>query len=271
MSENNLRYCLILEYIGTEFAGSQRQPDVNTVQSEIEKAIKQILQKDIKVIFSGRTDKGVHARGQVLHFDVNQELDTKKFAYALNSVLPEQISVRNIQQVDKRFHSQKSAEYRWYQYTINNRLQRSVWLDQTSMHIKDELNIEAMQKTLSYLVGERDFTSFKASNSANPAKICNMIYASCEENSGIIKINLIANRFLYNMVRIIIGTLLQIGKGAYTPEHVLKVLEAKDRKCAGPTAEAKGLTLMKVGYSEKYNIKMTMEKRNNENILSKAS
>ena len=265
------RYCLIIEYNGSQFAGSQRQPDVNTVQSEIEKAIKQILQEEIKVIFSGRTDKGVHAKGQVLHFNISYELGTKKFAYALNSVLPEHISVRNAQKVDKTFHSQKSAEYRWYRYTINNRLQRSVWLDQTSMHVKDELNIEAMQEALGYLVGEQDFTSFKASNSSNPAKICSMIYASCEENSGIIKINLIANRFLYNMVRIIIGTLLQIGKGAYTPEHILKVLEAKDRKCAGSTAEAKGLTLMKVGYSEKYNIKMTMEKGNNENILCKAS
>lgn len=263
------RYVFVMEYIGENFSGSQKQPNTNTVQSELETAIKQLLQRDVNVIFSGRTDKGVHAKNQVAHINVPFELNIKRFLHSLNSLLSENICVKNIQEIPKTFHSQKSAKYRWYRYTINNRPQRSVWLKMTTSHIHEKLNVEAMQKAISYLVGKHDFTGFKGANSCNPAKDCNMMHVSCYENSGIIKINLIANRFLYNMVRIITGTLIEIGKGIYPPEHMLKVLEGRDRRQAGFTAEACGLTLMQVGYDEKYNIKM--EINSNENLLCKAS
>jgi tRNA pseudouridine38-40 synthase len=267
---NFFRYSLIVEYIGEAFFGSQRQPCVKTVQSELEFAIKKLLQCDIKVIFSGRTDRGVHAKNQVVHFNVPFELNIKRFLYSLNAILSEHISVKNMQKVNNTFHSQISAKYRWYRYVINNRPYRSVWLDKTSSHVYEKLNVEKMQIALDYLIGKHDFTSFKSTNTPNPVKECNMYYARINEKSGVIKIDLIANRFLYNMVRIITGTIIEIGKGIYPPEHMMKVLESKNRTCAGHTAEACGLTLMAIGYEEKHNIKISME-NNNEDLLCKAS
>lgn len=272
--ETFFRYALIMEYIGSEFSGSQKQPGKITVQSEIEKAIKKLLQTEVNVIFSGRTDKGVHARNQAAHINVPVELNIHRFLYSLNAILPEYICVKNIQKVDKTFHSQKSAKFRWYRYTINNRPQRSVWLNKTSLHVYEKLNIESMQIALKFLEGRHDFSSFKKANTPNPAKECHMHYAGCRGKDNIINIDLIANRFLYNMVRIIIGTLIEIGKGIYPPEHMLRVLNAKNRISAGHTVEAHGLTFMLVGYDEKYQINttnMTMETNNNENLLSKAS
>lgn len=270
---NSFRYSMIVEYIGSEFYGSQKQlkSNVQTVQSELENAMKKILQREVKVIFSGRTDRGVHAKNQVVHFDLPLELNFKRFLYSLNAVLSEHISVKNIQKVDKSFHSQKSAKYRWYRYTINNNPQRSVWLGKTSAYIYEKLDVEAMRIALGYLEGKHDFSSFKKVNSPNPVKECLMYYAAITEKSGVINIDLIANRFLYNMVRIITGTLIAIGRGIYPPEHMLRILKAKDRNLAGPTAEACGLTLMAVGYDENYNINTNMEIHNNENILCKAS
>ena len=189
----------------------------------------------------------------------------------MNSILSEHISVKNVQKVDKTFHSQISAKYRWYRYTINNRPQRSVWLDKASCHVSEKLNIESMQKALEYLLGQHDFTSFKKVNTPNPVTECNMYYAGIKEKAGVINIDLIANRFLYNMVRIIAGTLIEIGKEIYPPEHMLKILESRDRSSAGHTAKACGLMFMLVGYEEKHNIKMNMETNNNENLLCKAS
>jgi len=291
---NFFRYSLIVEYVGWGFCGSQRQPGVKTVQSELEKALKKLLQFDIKVIFSGRTDKGVHAKNQVAHFNVPFELNLNRFLYSLNSVLSENISVKSMQKVDKNFHSQISAKYRWYRYIINNKPQRSVWLNKTSAHIYEKLDVQSMQTALNYLIGKHDFTGFKKVNSPNPVKECTMYHAVISEKAGVINIDLIANRFLYNMVRIIVGALIEIGKGLYPPEHMLKILEAKDRTLAGHTAEACGLTFMMVGYDEKYNIRsvsenlkntdkqyemiqtelnhnVKMEINNNENLLSKAS
>jgi len=268
---NFFRYSLIVEYVGWGFFGSQRQPNVKTVQSELEDSLKKLLQYDVKVIFSGRTDRGVHAKNQVAHFNVPFELNLNRFLYSLNSILSEHLSVKNVQKVDRTFHSQLSAKYRWYRYTINNQPQRSVWLDKTSCHIYEKLNVESMQKALNYLRGKHDFTSFKKVNTPNPVKECVVYNAEISEKSGVINIDLIANRFLYNMIRIIAGTLIEIGKGIYPPEHMLKVLEAKDRTIAGFTAEACGLTFMMVGYDEKYDIKATMEINDNENLLSKAS
>jgi tRNA pseudouridine38-40 synthase len=271
ISEENtfFRYVLVIEYLGHAFYGSQKQPNVKTVQSELEDAIEQLLQRKTPVIFSGRTDKGVHAKHQTVHLNVPFELNRKRFLYSLNSVLSENICVKNIQQVDGNFHSQKSARFRWYRYTINNNPLRSVWLDKTASHIPDKLDVDVMQKALNYLVGYHDFTSFKGANSTNPTKDCHMFYANCKENQGIINIDLIANRFLYNMVRVITGTLIKIGRGIYPPEHMLRVLNARDRKSAGFTAEACGLTLMQVGYNEIYDVKM--EINSNENLLCKAS
>lgn len=268
------RYAMIIEYMGSNFAGSQIQPGQKTIQSEIESALFILLNLNVKTIFAGRTDKGVHAKGQVLHFDINFQLDDYKFIHSLNAILPNDISIRSIHKVDKEFHSQKSAKYRWYRYTINNRSQRSIWYN-NAMHIRQELDIESMNKALNFLIGKHDFSSFKCSKSTNPAKECNLEHALCTKDNvtGIIYIDLIADRFLYNMVRIIVGTIVAIGKGEFTPEQMKKVLEAQDRKAAGPTARPEGLVLMSVGYSNKYGINddIIKEANKNENLLCKAS
>ncbi len=271
--EKNFRYVMTIEYMGAGFSGSQVQPTQRTIQSELENALKILTKENTKAVFAGRTDAGVNAAGQVAHFDTSLKIEYKKFLKSLNALLPEEISIKSIIKVDKSFHSQKSAHYRWYRYIIDNRPQKSVLLKNISLHIPHNLNFEEMQRAIQYLPGNRDFSSFKGSNTDNPAKNCNMIYASCKNFSGIIYIDLIANRFLYNMVRTITGTLIQIGEGKYKAEHMRYVLETKDRNCAGPTADARGLTLMCVGYHETYNLKeiMKTEAINEQNILCKAS
>lgn len=271
--ENNFfRYAMVVEYNGSCYAGSQKQPRQKTVQSEIESALSVLIKQDVKAIFSGRTDAGVHAKGQVVHFDLSFQLDTNKLIHSLNAILPTDISVNSIVEVDCSFHSQKSAEARWYRYTINNRSQRSVW-QKEALNTHQKLNVNEMNRALSFLIGSHDFSSFKSANSTNPATECTVIYAECKSEAGIIHIDIVANRFLYNMVRIIVGTLINIGKGIFPSEYMLEVLNATDRTKAGPTVRPEGLTLMSVYYGKKYNISdyFKMEAIYNENLLCKAS
>ncbi len=267
-----VRYAMIVEYDGTNFNGSQKQPGQRTVQSEVENAIKTFISQDVCVIFSGRTDKGVHSKGQVVHFDLEKIIDEYKIVHSLNSILPDDISISKLVRVDSYFHSQKSALYRWYRYVINNNAQRSVWLKQ-SLHVNHKLDIDKINQALCYLKGLHDFSSFKKANSMNPARECYMYHAECKIDAGIIYIDLMANRFLYNMVRIIIGTILQIGQGIYPIEHIKYALEKKDRKFAGPTAKPEGLFFMQVGYKDEYNklLDIKMEAINYENLFCKAS
>lgn len=268
-----LRYALLVQYLGTNFSGSQVQPGQRTIQAELEKAVNILTKENNRLILAGRTDAGVHAMGQVAHFDTEIEINKNKFLYSLNAILPDEICVKNIFEVENNFHSQKWAKYRWYRYIIDNRQQKSLLLKNISLHIPNKLNYEEMNNSLAHILGSHDFSSFKSSNTDNPAKICNILYASCKNFSGIIYIDLIANRFLYNMVRTITGTLIQIGEGKYKKDHLQDVLKAKNRNCAGPTADARGLTLIGVGYDERYNLKETIktEAINEQNILCKAS
>ncbi len=255
------RFALIIEYIGTNFAGSQKQPDdtnvtnnnsnkpIKTIQGELEKAISTLTKQKIKTIFSGRTDAGVHSKGQVVHFDTTHNCLDNRFLYALNCMLPNEISVHSLEKKEKNFHAQKSAKYRWYRYTIVNRAHRSAW-DKECLFIKDELNIQRMNDSLRFITGEHDFSSFKKANTENPAKICNVFEAKCFKDNDKIIIDIVANRFLYNMVRSIVGTLLLIERKSLAPETLKEILEAKDRSKAGPTASPCGLTLMKVFYEE---------------------
>ena len=230
------------------------------------------MKNNVKTVFSGRTDKGVHSKGQIVHFDSENMIDLHRFNYSLNSLLPLDMSVPEINETDEHFHSQKSAKFRWYRYIINNGSQRSVWLNE-SLNISTPLNLNLMNQALAYIVGEHDFNSFKGSSSSNPARVCNMYKAECKRENNLIIIDLAANRFLYNMIRIIVGTLLPIGKGVNPPESILDILNKQDRKAAGPTALADGLTLMYVGYEEKYNTLNLLNKEaiNYENLFYEAS
>lgn len=241
------KYSIIVEYIGTNYSGSQVQPDKATIQSELHKALCTLDKSIKKIIFSGRTDAGVHSKGQVVHFETKEPIVASRFLNSLNGILPDDISVKSLKEVDDTFHAQLSAKYRVYQYRIVNRQIRSVW-DGHSLLVREPLDVKRMNDSLGYLIGEHDFTSFKSSKTDNPAKNCVVYKAECTKDGDIITFEIAANRFLYNMVRTIVGTLLMIEHNKFEPEFMKEVLEAKDRTKAGPTISPDGLTLIEVGY-----------------------
>ena len=250
------RYLLVLEYIGTAYMGSQKQPrkmpntnkTVVTIQDEVEKAISTLTKTKTKTIFSGRTDAGVHAKGQTAHFETELELEPSKFVNSLNGILPNDISVKELRKIEKTFHAQKSAKARHYRYTIANRTQRSAW-DGHCLLVRYPLDVERMNKALSYLIGEHDFTSFKKVRTSNPAKICNMYEAKATRDGDLVYIDFTADRFLYNMIRLLVGTLLMIERNSLAPETLKEILEARDITKAGSTISPDGLTLVEVIYN----------------------
>ena len=246
-----IRYVLKIQYLGTNYRGSQKQPNANTVQNELEKALCTLIKKDISTIFSGRTDSGVSARCQFVHFDIEFEiLNRFKFLNSLNAILPDDIRVFDMEKTDKSFHAQKSAKFRHYKYVIRNYFCSDVF-DKCVLHYPYKLDMYRMNSALAYLVGAHDFSAFK-SKSDNPACLCEIYLAQAQRSSDnkYVIIDIIGNRFLYNMVRTIVGTLLLIEKNNLEPLAMLDVLKSKDRSKAGFTAPATGLTLECVGYND---------------------
>ena len=255
-----MRYALKVQYIGKNYSGSQIQfEDGNpieepTIQGELEKAISTLIFGDteninrrFKTVFSGRTDKGVNAKGQVVHFDSEETIVASEFLYHINEILPPDISVSEIKVVDSGFHAQKSAKRRHYRFEFINRKCKNAF-DGDLMRVKYSTDEKRMQKALDYLVGEHDFTSFKSSGTLNPSTVCFIESAKVEKLGDRVIIDIVGNRFLYNMVRTIVGTLLEIEGHNLPIEHMKEVLEACDRRKAGQTVSPYGLTLMKVEY-----------------------
>ena len=249
-----MRYALKVQYIGKNYAGSQLQPNRLTIQEELEKALGTLIigknaenKRPIKAIFSGRTDAGVNSIGQVVHFDVTEPIVASKFMYQINEILPDDISVTDLKEVDPKFHAQKSAKKRHYEYVFVNRKCKNAY-DGDLMRIKYDIDIARMQKALDYIKGEHDFSSFKTSGTLNPSKVCFIYEAKAEKVGDKVHINIEGNRFLYNMVRAIVGTLLEIEGHNLQPEHMKDVLEAKDRRKAGQNVSPYGLTLVEVTY-----------------------
>ena len=244
------RYALHFQYLGKNYRGSQKQPNKNTIQDEIEKALCTLIKTKISTIFSGRTDKGVSAYHQVLHFDTDCKINKYKFINSINGILPEDIRIFDIEEKDKTFHAQKSAKFRHYRYLIRNDLIKSPF-DTNAFFYRYKLNENRMNEALKYLQGEHDFSAFK-SQSENPAKVCNIYYANAKRSRDekYIIIDIVGDRFLYNMVRTIVGTLLLIEKDNLEPLSMLNILKSKNRSNAGATADAVGLTLVNVGYGD---------------------
>ena len=255
-----MRYALTVQYIGKNYSGSQiqfrkgKQISEFTIQSELEKAISTLIfgdtenkNRQVRTVFSGRTDKGVNAIGQVVHFDIDKSIVASDFVYHLNEILPQDISISDLKLVDSRFHSQKSAKRRFYRFEFINRRYKNAF-DGDLMRVKYSVDIERMQKALDYLLGEHDFSSFKSSGTLNPSTVCNIYEANVSKIGDKVIINIVGNRFLYNMVRTIVGTLLEIEGHNLSVEHMKDVLQAKDRRKAGQTVSPYGLTLMKVEY-----------------------
>lgn len=259
-----MRYTLQVQYIGKNYAGSQIQFEKGmeistpTIQGELEKALCTLifgkrytsnrnLNRPIKTVFSGRTDRGVNSVGQVVHFDVDEEIVASNLIYHVNEILPNDISVSDLKVVSNDFHAQKSAIRRCYRFEFVNRRFKQAF-DGDLIRVKFPIDIDRMNKSLSYLIGEHDFSSFKSSGTLNPSKVCILYRAEVERQGDKVVFNIEGNRFLYNMVRTIVGTLLEIEGHNLAPEHMKDVLDAKDRRKAGQTVSPYGLTLMKVIY-----------------------
>ena len=261
-----MRYIICFEFLGTNFFGSQKQPDKRTVQEEIEKALCTLIKDEIKIIPSGRTDAKVSAEFQIAHFDVMEKIENpSNFLYKLNCILPEDVKVFELKEVESDFHAQKNAKYKHYRYTIQNNRVASVFCKECNLFYPFcELNVDRLNQALSYLIGHHDFSAFK-SVSDNPYNDCIIYYAKATKEivkrQNFIFIDIIGNRFLYNMIRTIVGELLFIERNKLEPSVMGKVLNSKNRAAAANVVDAKGLILKYVGYD---NVENYIQKINSQ-------
>lgn len=241
---------LTLEYDGTAYNGFQRQDGLPTIQAELERAVAIITKARSGVIGAGRTDAGVHARGQVASFRTEARMPAEKFAPALNSVLARDIRVLAAEEVPLGFHARYDARSKTYEYTIDTRPVPSVFLRKYAHHVPFALDLEAMQRACSYLVGPHDFRSFAAAHGGAKTFTRDVKRLLPESDGDLVRMTVEADGFLYNMVRIMVGTLVLVGMGKLTPGEVQAIRDAKDRRLAGPTAPARGLCLVRVDYGD---------------------
>ncbi|MGF9909379.1 tRNA pseudouridine(38-40) synthase TruA [Brevibacillus fortis] len=238
----------VLAYDGTDFSGFQVQPDQVTVQGEIEAALNRVTGEDIQVFGSGRTDAGVHARGQVIHFDTSSNIPMDKWRFVLNNQLPDSIVIRTVEEVDASFHARFDVQVKEYRYCIDNNPVADVFRHRYADHVRFPLDVDAMQQAAHYLVGEHDFTSFCSAKTFVEDKVRTVYGLTVEKIGDEVWVTCRGNGFLYNMVRIIVGTLVEVGQGKRSPAELREILAACDREKAGKTAPAKGLTMWEVVY-----------------------
>lgn len=249
-----INYKAVIEYDGTDFYGFQIQPGgLRTVQGEIVKVLSMIFNKETKIAYAGRTDAGVHALNQVINFKSEEELDLYKFKWSLNSLLPDDISVRFITREADTFDSRRDALWREYSYFVVNDNYQDVFLKKYSILVCKKLNLDLMIKASEAFIGEKDFSSFCSPNDENENKIREIFDFKIFKKSifgvnEVLVFKIKANSFLYNMVRIIVGTLLEIGKGVRDISTIDYAFKNNSRDLAGKIVEAKGLFLTDVGY-----------------------
>ena len=240
---------MTVEYDGSRYKGFQRLKDNDmTIQGKIESVLSKMTNEDIEIIGSGRTDMGVHALGQVVNFKTNSTDSIEKIQKYLYEYLPEDIVIRNIEETSERFHSRYNAKSKVYLYRIDNNKFHSTFNRRYSYHVEKKLDIDLMIKGSKFLIGEHDFTSFASSKSKKKSNIREIYSIEIKENKNLIEIYIEGNGFLYNMVRIIAGALVDVGLRKKSPEDIKTMLEAKNRIKASDTAPAKGLFLYKVKY-----------------------
>ncbi len=243
-----MRVKLVVAYEGTNYCGWQIQPNGITIEQVLNETLSSLLGEEITVTGASRTDAGVHSLGNVAVFETHTKMPAEKISFALNQRLPEDIVVQESCQVPEDFHPRFSKSRKTYEYRILNCRFRQPLERRTSYFYHYSLDVSAMQKAAAYLVGEHDFTSF-ASVHAQTNTYVRMIYALDVVREGdMIRIRVQGNGFLYNMVRIIAGTLIQVGAGIKKPEDMESILAGKDRELAGPTAPAHGLTMIGLEY-----------------------
>ena len=239
---------LTIEYDGTAYAGWQRQPHQPTVQAALETALAQISQSSISTIAAGRTDAGVHALGQVVSFRSDKSLSVHEWSRGLNGLLPGDITVQKVEVVDETFHARYSAQSKIYEYRIFNApfppaLNRlRVW------HISQALNMSVMEQAARHFLGKHDFSSFQGSPTDNQNPMCCIERCTATKEGSLLLIQIKADRFLKQMVRAIVGTLVEVGQSKRVPSDISTILKATDRCAAGKTAPPHGLYLLEVNY-----------------------
>ncbi len=244
-----MRYKITIEYDGTNYYGWQKQDGLRTIAGTIETAIFNITGQETQVFGSGRTDTGVHAKGQVAHFDIEKQFEPYKLMMAINAhLVKDDISVINCEEVSEDFHARFSSKKRYYQYIILNRTPKEALDKNRVWRISQDLNIDQMQKAANYLLGNHDFSSFRSSQCTALSPVKTIDYINITKNGEYIYIDISAKSFLHHMVRNIVGTLVDVGLSKQEPSWVKEVLESKDRTKAGITAPAQGLYFVKVDY-----------------------
>ena len=242
------RIKLTAAYDGTNYHGSQIQNNGETIEGVLKKELSSLLQEEINLIGASRTDAGVHARGNVYVFDTESRIPPEKFAYALNARLPEDIRIQESCEVPADFHPRHQDTVKTYEYRILN---RKLPLPEYRLYAHftyEALDVERMQAACPHFMGEHDFASFCAAGSQVESTVRTIYDLHVEKQGDILTISVSGNGFLYNMVRIIAGTLMKVGSGSIAPEEISRIIEGKDRTLAGPTAPAKGLTLVEIRY-----------------------
>jgi tRNA pseudouridine38-40 synthase len=243
-----------IEYNGNKFHGWQSQQDVTTIQTTLEAALSKVADEPIKIFCAGRTDRGVHATNQVIHFDTTVNRKLIAWVFGTNSYLPPSISIQWAQVIDDHFHARFSALSRRYQYIIYNYHVRSALFYAQSTWVTEQLALNQMSTAAHYLVGEHDFSSFRSAQCQSKTAFRHIHTIEVKRVQDLVVIDIVANSFLHHMVRNIVGVLLEIGEGEKSPEWCQEVLLAKDRKLAAKTAPPQGLYLTGVRYADAYNL-----------------
>ena len=244
-----MRYCIIFSYDGTAYHGWQYQPNANSVQEELEKALFTTLREKVSVTGAGRTDTGVHARMMTCHFDWHEALDCAHLQFKLNCLLPEDIAVSEVKSVNEDWHARFTATARTYHYYITTR--KDAFNRDYALRLYFPLDIEQMNRAASLLLKHNDFGCFCKSHSDNKTNLCTVTEAQwIVQDAHTFYFRVTANRFLRNMVRAIVGTLIEVGKGKMTIEQFEEVLHSGSRSNAGESVPARGLFLEKITYPE---------------------
>lgn len=242
-------FCLVVQYDGSRYKGWAKQKNLdNTIQGKLENIFSKLFDKNVEVLGSGRTDAGVHAKGQVCNFHVDTDLSAKDIMDYANSYLPEDIAVIDAREAGERFHARYNVGSKKYVYTIDNSSKADVFMRKFTWHIPEKLNLKAMRAAASNLVGTFDFTSFTDVGKTNKSTVKTIDKIEIEKKGNMIIISVKGDGFLYHMVRIIVGTLVEVGKDERTPESITALIKGKSRREAGALAPAKGLCLEKVYY-----------------------
>lgn len=244
------RIQLIVAYDGTHYHGFARQNNALTIQEVMEKAIEQLTKQKVEVIASGRTDTGVHAKAQCCIIDIDMKIPVERFAKAMNHWLPSDIVIKEAKEVKSDFHPRFMAKKKTYRYQILNSKTNDPFSGKYSYFYPYHLDVKKMQEGAKYIVGTHDFKCFCASGSTVKDTVRTVYSVDVRQQEHIIHIDICGNGFLYNMVRIIAGTLIDIGRGRFQPQYMEEIITKLDRSLAGPTAPPEGLMLQEVFYED---------------------